>query len=165
MSRPEVDGRILAQGWCALSLLHNRIDAHLERALQSAHDLSVREYSALLVLSEQYEGEVRHLSMTRLAETVSLSQSATTRLVTRLEDRGLLARYLCPTDRRGIYTDVTEEGRKLFAAARATNDAALEEALAQADESPELRPLVAVVRAMQAAAAPGAAPAEPVPAG
>jgi DNA-binding MarR family transcriptional regulator len=150
--RPEIDGRLLAQGWCALSLLHDRIDAHLERALQAAHGLSVREYSALVVLSEQHDGDGGHLSMSRLAQTVALSQSATTRLVSRLEERGLLVRYLCPTDRRGIYTNVTEKGRELFEQARVTNDAALEEALAQAEESPELRPLVAVVRAMQEAA-------------
>lgn len=152
MSGPEIGGRILAQGWCALSLLHDRIDGHLERALQAEHRLSVREYSALVVLGEQHDGDGGHLSMTRLAETVSLSQSATTRLVTRLEDRGLLVRYLCPTDRRGIYTNVTDKGRELFARARATNDRALAEALAEAEKSPELRPLVAVVRAMQEAA-------------
>ena len=32
----------LAQGWCALSLLHGRIETHIERALQAGHDLSVR---------------------------------------------------------------------------------------------------------------------------
>lgn len=149
MSRPEIGGRLLAQGWCALSLLHDRIDAHLERALQAEHGLSVREFSALVVLSEQHDGDGGHLSMTRLADTVALSQSATTRLVTRLEERGLLIRYLCPTDRRGIYTNVTDEGRVLLADAEATNGAALEEALALAEESPDLRPLVAVVRAMQ----------------
>ena len=47
----------LADGWCALSLLHGRIEAHLERALQSAHGLSVREYSLLNVLSRQHDGE------------------------------------------------------------------------------------------------------------
>ncbi|MEU8134834.1 MarR family winged helix-turn-helix transcriptional regulator [Streptodolium elevatio] len=152
MRGPEIDGRVLAQGWCALSLLHDRIDAHLEKALQSAHGLSVREYSALVVLSEQHDGDGGHLSMTRLADTVALSQSATTRLVTRLEERGLLVRYLCPTDRRGIYTNVTDAGRALFDRARETNDRALEEALAHAEKSPELRPLVEVVRAMQHAA-------------
>lgn len=28
-------------------------------------------------------------------------------------DRGLLSRYLCPTDRRSIYTDVTDAIRQL----------------------------------------------------
>ena len=36
----------LAQGWCALSLLHGRIEAHIERALQAGHELSVRSPSS-----------------------------------------------------------------------------------------------------------------------
>lgn len=58
--------------------------------------------------------------MKQVADAVVLSKSAATRLITRLEDRGLLARYPCPTDRRGIYTDVSEAGLKLLAEARPT---------------------------------------------
>lgn len=135
----------LAQGWCALSLLHGRIEAHIERALQAEHGLSVREYSLLNTLSRQHSGEGGHLQMKQVADAVVLSQSATTRLVSRLEDRGLLSRYLCPTDRRGIYTDVTESGLALLERARPTNDAALREALDAAARNPELSPLVAAV--------------------
>ncbi|AJE84063.1 MarR family transcriptional regulator [Streptomyces albus] len=151
----------LAQGWCALSLLHGRIEAHIEKALQSRHGLSVREYSLLNSLSRQHNGEGGHLQMKQVADAVVLSQSATTRLVTRLEDRGLLSRYLCPTDRRGIYTDVTEEGNRLLAEARPTNDGALREALDEAARDPQLAPLV---RAVETAGVPlastpvGAAP-------
>ncbi|ROO86545.1 transcriptional regulator [Actinocorallia herbida] len=141
----------LAQGWCALSLLHGRIEAHIERALEAGHGLSVREYSLLDVLSRQHDGEGGHLQMKQVADAVVLSQSATTRLVTRLENRGLLARYLCPTDRRGIYTNVTSEGRALLEAARPTNERALREALAEAAEYPELAPLVEAVSAVPAA--------------
>ncbi|MFD9584380.1 MarR family winged helix-turn-helix transcriptional regulator [Streptomyces sp. NPDC059980] len=144
----------LAQGWCALSLLHGRIEAHIERALQAHHGLSVREYSLLDVLSRQHDGEGGHLQMKQVADAVVLSQSATTRLVTRLEDRGLLARYLCPTDRRGIYTNVSETGLELLAAARPTNDAALREALDDAAEIPELAPLVRVVESANAPVQP-----------
>ncbi|GAB2864861.1 MarR family transcriptional regulator [Streptomyces deserti] len=140
----------LAQGWCALSLLHGRIEAHIERSLQSQHDLSVREYSLLDVLSRQHDGEGGHLQMKQVADAVVLSQSATTRLVTRLEDRGLLERYLCPTDRRGIYTNVTEAGLKLLEEARPTNDTALREALDEAAKNPELAPLVRVVETLKA---------------
>ncbi|MFE2171217.1 MarR family winged helix-turn-helix transcriptional regulator [Streptomyces sp. NPDC059447] len=136
----------LAQGWCALSLLHGRIESHVERALQAGHGLSVREYSLLDVLSRQHSGPGGHLQMKQVADAVVLSQSATTRLVTRLEDRGLLARYICDTDRRGIYTDVSESGLALLAEARPTNDAALREALDRAALTPELAPLVAAVR-------------------
>lgn len=83
-----------AQGWCALSLLHGRIESHLERALQAGHGLSVREYSLLDVLGRQHDGEGGHLQMKQVADSVVLSQSATTRLITRLEDRGLLERYV-----------------------------------------------------------------------
>lgn len=139
----------LAQGWCALSLLHGKIETHIERALQVKHDLSVREYSLLDVLSRQHDGEGGHLQMKQVADAVVLSQSATTRLVTRLEDRGLLSRYLCPTDRRGIYTDVSESGTALLAEARPTNDAALREALDEAALNPELAPLVRAVEAVR----------------
>ncbi|MER5735080.1 MULTISPECIES: MarR family transcriptional regulator [unclassified Streptomyces] len=135
----------LAQRWCALSLLHGRIESHIERALESGHGLSAREYSLLDVLSRQHDGPGGHLQMKQVADAVVLSQSATTRLVTRLEDRGLLTRYLCATDRRGIYTDVTEAGQKLLAEARPTNDRALREALDEAGKNPDLAPLVQVL--------------------
>ncbi|MFH8339578.1 MarR family winged helix-turn-helix transcriptional regulator [Streptomyces sp. AM6-12] len=138
----------LAHGWCALSALHGKIEAHIERALQAKHDLSVREYSLLDVLSRQHDGEGGHLQMKQVAEAVVLSQSATTRLVTRLEDRGLLERYLCPTDRRGIYTNVTEAGLRLLEEARPTNDGALREALDDASENAELAPLVRAVESL-----------------
>ncbi|WP_181765702.1 MarR family winged helix-turn-helix transcriptional regulator [Streptomyces albidus (ex Kaewkla and Franco 2022)] len=146
MSRPDPG---LAQGWCSLSALHGRIEAHIERALQAEHELSVREFSVLDVLSEQHEGEGGHFRMNQLADAVVLSQSATTRLVNRLEERGLLTRYLCKDDRRGIYTNVTDAGHSLLDAARPTNDAALSEALDAAEARPELAPLVKAVRALQ----------------
>lgn len=135
----------LAQGWSALALLHGRIESHIERALEAGHDLSVREYSLLDVLSRQHDGDGGMLNMKQVADAIVLSQSATTRLVTRLEDRGLCERYLCPHDRRGIYTKVTDTGHVLLEAARPTNDAALREALDEAAKNPELAPLVRVV--------------------
>ncbi|MER8156081.1 MarR family transcriptional regulator [Streptomyces sp. NPDC094472] len=143
-------GQALAQGWCALSSLHGRIETHIERALQAGHDLSVREFSVLNVLSGQHDGDGGHLQMKQLADSVVLSQSATTRLVTRLEDRGLLSRYICPSDRRGIYTNVSDDGLKLLEDARPTHDAALREALADAARRPELAPLVVAVERLTA---------------
>ncbi|MEU6037449.1 MarR family transcriptional regulator [Actinomadura sp. NPDC047616] len=141
---------VLAQGWRTLSLFHGKIEARIEHALQSGHGLSVREYSLLDVLSRQHDGPGGHLQMKQVADAVALSQSATTRLVTRLEGRGLLTRYLCPTDRRGIYTDVSEAGAKLLAEARPTNEAALRQALDEAAQNPELAPLVKAVETLHA---------------
>ncbi|MES9542254.1 MarR family transcriptional regulator [Actinomadura sp. NPDC000600] len=144
----------LAHGWSALSLLHGRIESRVERALQARHRLSAREYSLLDVLSRQHDGEGGHLQMRQVADSVVLSQSATTRLVTRLEDRGLLSRYLCPTDRRGIYTDVTEAGLRLLEEARPTHNTALREALDEAATDPALAPLVHAVLQLQDGALP-----------
>jgi DNA-binding MarR family transcriptional regulator len=130
-----------------LSLLHGRIETHIERALQ-AHHLSAREYSLLDVLSHQHNGEGGHLRMNQVADAVVLSQSAATRLVSRLEDRGLLTRYLCATDRRGIYTDVTPAGLALLEQARPTHDAALREALDVARADHRLAALVDTVEAL-----------------
>ncbi|WP_430332122.1 MarR family winged helix-turn-helix transcriptional regulator [Rhodococcus sp. ACT016] len=144
----------LAHSWSALSLLHGRIEGRVERALQAGHQLSAREYALLDVLSRQHDGDGGHLQMRQVADSVVLSQSATTRLVTRLEDRGLLSRYLCPTDRRGIYTDVTDEGRRLLDEARPTHNSALREALDQAAAEPELAPLVRAVEQLQGSVEP-----------
>ncbi|MFI9434957.1 MarR family winged helix-turn-helix transcriptional regulator [Streptosporangium sp. NPDC052375] len=144
----------LAHSWSALSLLHGRIESKVERALQAGHRLSAREYSLLDVLSRQHDGEGGHLQMRQVADSVVLSQSATTRLVTRLEDRGLLSRYLCPTDRRGIYTDVTDDGLRLLEEARPTHNTALRQALDQAAVDPVLAPLVHAVQQLQGGVQP-----------
>ncbi|MEU4571925.1 MarR family winged helix-turn-helix transcriptional regulator [Nonomuraea sp. ATR24] len=131
-----------AQGWRTLAALHAKIEDRLEKALQKEHGLSVSEYTVLDVLARQ---DGWHMRMQQLARAVVLSQSATTRLVTRLENRGLLSRYLCEDDRRGIYTEVTQAGRDLLATAGPTHDTVLKEVLAEAAEQPELAPLAAVI--------------------
>lgn len=136
----------LAQRWCALKVLHDRIEAQVERALQKERGISVREFSLIEVLSRQHDGEGGHLTMSSLADSVALSQSATTRLVARLEERGLLNRYLCPTDRRGVYTDLTPAGWEQLEAARPINAAALAEALDSQAGNPELAPFLEALK-------------------
>ncbi|AUY49074.1 MarR family transcriptional regulator [Streptomyces sp. CB01881] len=130
---------IRARGWRTLAALHGLIDTALEKALQAEHQLSVVEFTVLDALSRQ---DGWHMRMQQLARAAALSSSATTRLVTRLEDRGLLSRFLCADDRRGIYTELTPEGRHLLQAARPVHDATLEATLAKATGIPELAPLV-----------------------
>ncbi|GGX59965.1 hypothetical protein GCM10010358_13090 [Streptomyces minutiscleroticus] len=68
----------LAQGWCALPLLHDGIESRAGRALQAGHGLSAREYSLLDVLGRRHDGEGGHLRMRQVADAVVLSRSATT---------------------------------------------------------------------------------------
>ena len=130
---------VRAQGWRTLAALHGLIETELERSLQSAAQISVVEYTVLDALSRQ---DGWHMRMQQLARASALSPSATTRLVNRLEDRGLLTRILCADDRRGIYTELTASGSKLLDQARPVHDATLERTLAEAKQIPELAPLV-----------------------
>ncbi|MFF5260498.1 MarR family winged helix-turn-helix transcriptional regulator [Actinomadura viridis] len=139
MPRPGTDVEARAQGWRTLAALQARIEERIERALQERHGLSVNEFCVLHHLAGP---EGRHTRMQRLASLLVLSQSATTRLVTRLERRGLLTRVLSEEDRRGIYAEATEEGRALLAEAAPTHNEALDAALAEAADLPELTPLV-----------------------
>lgn len=139
---------VRAQGWRTLVALHGLLETRLERALQREHELSVVEFTVLDALNRQ---DGWHMRMQQLARAAALSSSATTRLVTRLEGRGLLTRILCEDDRRGIYTELTPSGRDLLERARPTHDRVLEESLAEAAEVPELAGLVDALHAPVAA--------------
>jgi len=132
------------EGWRRLAILHTRIAARLERALQDDVELSVSEYGVLDLLSRQQD---YHLRMGQLATTMAMSHAAITRLVTRLEDRGLLTRCLCPDDRRGIYSEVTSDGFALLQRARPTHDATLSTALLEAAYTPGMTHLIEAIRA------------------
>ena len=134
---------IRAQGWRTLAALHALIETELERALQAGADLSVIEFTVLDALSRQ---DGWHMRMQQLARAAALSSSATTRLVNRLEDRGLLTRILCADDRRGIYTELTDAGRLLLDSARPIPDETLARALDAAGETAELAPLVGALQ-------------------
>lgn len=128
-----------ATGWRTLAALQQRIETRIEKALQERHGLSVNEFCVLHHLAGP---DGPHTRMQQLADLLVLSQSATTRLVSRLEGRGLLTRVLSQEDRRGIYAQATDAGHALHAEAAPTHNAALEAALAEAAHLPELTPLV-----------------------
>ncbi len=137
---------VRAQGWRTLAALHGSIETELEKSLQASSELSVVEYTVLDALSRQ---DGWHMRMQQLARATALSSSATTRLVNRLEDRGLLTRILCADDRRGIYTELTLAGQKLLEAAKPVHDQTLASALEAAESVPELEPLVRALGALQ----------------
>lgn len=139
MSTLHSKSKRLTRGWGTFARLHERVQSQVEQQMLVEHGISIREYSLLQVLSRQHNGTGGHLQMRQVSDAVMLSQSATTRLVTRMEKRGLLERCLCPIDRRGIYTNVTPEGFALLKAARPTHDAALEKALEEARREPQFR--------------------------
>lgn len=89
--------------------LAERLDADLR-----AFGLDLGEYEILVTLSEAAERRVR---MSELADAVHQSRSRLTHTVTRMERAGLVDRSSCPTDRRGVWAHLTDEGFRLLEAA------------------------------------------------
>jgi DNA-binding MarR family transcriptional regulator len=114
-------GRHYLSEWRALNSLHGHLENAATKAL-AEFDLSLVEFTVLDILEEQANG---HMRMQDVALVAGLTTSATTRLVTRLEERALLRRLLCDYDRRGIYTELTTEGRELLTRARPRHDDAI----------------------------------------
>ncbi|MCP2169163.1 MarR family winged helix-turn-helix transcriptional regulator [Goodfellowiella coeruleoviolacea] len=127
--------------WHRLRLAVGRINERLERAL-SPYGLSLSEYTALAAL--QFSDDGGHLRQQVLADAVPLNQSSLSRLVARLEREGLTERYHCYNDRRGVYTQITEKGRRKVHEARTAYLDTLREALADEEADDLLTALFAV---------------------
>ncbi|WP_092925123.1 MarR family winged helix-turn-helix transcriptional regulator [Actinopolyspora alba] len=119
----------LEHRWHQLRLVESRVSEQLEHALQREHELTLSEFCALAALA--YSDDGGHLRQQILAEAIPLNQSSVSRLVGRLENDGLTERYLCPTDRRGVYTQITDRGRNKLLQARPTYLRVLEYALGE----------------------------------
>ncbi|MFD0901182.1 MarR family winged helix-turn-helix transcriptional regulator [Actinomadura sediminis] len=94
-----------------------RLSDIMDRDLKAKHGLSVSEYEILVRLSEAPE---RRLRMAELAENASQSRSRLSHTCARLESKGLVERDNCPSDKRGVFANLTDEG--LAALERAARD-------------------------------------------
>ncbi|MEM9034538.1 MAG: MarR family transcriptional regulator [Actinomycetota bacterium] len=101
------------QAWRPLAAMLLLLPPHLGAALQP-HGLTFFEYSTLVVLDAS---EDRTRSMTELAVLSNGELSRTSHSAKRLEQRGLIRRHRCPTDRRVTLVSLTEDGLALLAAA------------------------------------------------
>jgi DNA-binding MarR family transcriptional regulator len=110
-------GPQLIDEWRELLARHARVNAALERDLQRHHRLSVTELEALQRLEEN---DVDGCRLQKLVEDVHMSQSALSRLVSRLEEEGLVSRRSCAEDSRGTYACITDAGRARVREAEAT---------------------------------------------
>jgi DNA-binding MarR family transcriptional regulator len=115
----------LAASWHELMGRYNHLTCRLDRELGAEHDLSSSEFEVLQLLhGAKPNGKVR---MSELADHAHLSQSALSRLVSRLENDGLVSRNTCADDRRAQWTEITADGRARYKAARPTHRKILRE--------------------------------------
>ena len=89
--------------------------------------MSVSEFDVLITLDNAPE---RRLRMTDLARATMLSSGGMTRLVGRLEDRGLVRREPDPGDARAFQATLTEPGQVALARARITHDRVIADLIA-----------------------------------
>ena len=119
----KVSDEKLAESWHELMGRYNQLSCRLDRELGAQHDLTSSEFEVLQLLHNAAE-KVR---MAFLAEQVHLSQSALSRLISRLENDGHVCRNTCTDDRRAQWTEITAAGRKRYEAARPTHRKILRE--------------------------------------
>jgi DNA-binding MarR family transcriptional regulator len=118
-----VDARV---AWQRLLRVSSRVTREFDRRLEDEHRISVREFDVLITLDTEDGGGLR---MTDLANAVMLSSGGLTRLVGRLEERGLVRREPDAADARAFHALLTESGRARLAEARVTHDAVIAELL------------------------------------
>jgi DNA-binding MarR family transcriptional regulator len=116
----------LASEWHDLMGRYHRITCALDRRLAAEHGLSGSDFE---VLQQLYSAGPRcdAIRMSELGERVHLSQSAFSRLITRLEQAGLVERTVCADDRRSALTRITDAGVQRYLEARPTQRAVLRE--------------------------------------
>lgn len=83
------------------------LNGRLSRELQEQHGIALADYEILVRLSEQPDHRMR---MSMLADEVVASKSRLSHQVARLEDDGLVRREICPSDGRGVFAVLTDQG-------------------------------------------------------
>jgi DNA-binding MarR family transcriptional regulator len=96
----------------ALMRAHEAVLDQVEMDLEGALGLPLAWHEVLVRLARAPDGRLR---MAELARSVLLTKSGFTRLADRMEEAGLIARAACPTDRRGTFALITEEGQATLA--------------------------------------------------
>jgi DNA-binding MarR family transcriptional regulator len=114
----------LAADWHQLMGRYQRLMCALDRELGNTHDLTASEFEVLQQLELADECSLR---MNVLGDSAHLSQSALSRLVSRLERDGLVERKACEQDRRSLFVALTDAGRERYADARPTQRRVLRE--------------------------------------
>ncbi|MBA3528268.1 MAG: MarR family transcriptional regulator [Propionibacteriaceae bacterium] len=96
--------------WRAYLLGSARLAEKLDADLRQ-FGIDLAEYEILVSLEEVPDHRLR---MSELAEAVHQSRSRLTHTIARMEKSGLVARATCPTDRRGVWAQLTPGGMELL---------------------------------------------------
>ncbi|NLT31789.1 MAG: MarR family transcriptional regulator, partial [Propionibacterium sp.] len=101
------------QIWRTYLLGSARVSERLDADLRP-YGIDLGEYEILVCLEESPD---RRMRMSELADSVHQSRSRLTHTVARMEKSGLVVRQSCPTDRRGVWAQLTDKGFELLSSA------------------------------------------------
>src|ERR1700732_3387704 len=90
-----------------MSLMQLQLQARLGRRL-GEQGLSYQDYLVLATLSDHPDGRRR---VVELSDELGWEKSRLSHHISRMCERGLVAKIPCPSDQRGIYVEITEQGR------------------------------------------------------
>ena len=107
------------RAWHGSLQFNNAVMRALDAALMASHGISVKEFDVLITL---FNAPDERLRMTELSESVVLSPSGVTHLVTRLERDGLVSRVVDADDRRSYFAALTREGNARLRESRPTHN-------------------------------------------
>src|SRR5438105_4407694 len=124
--------------WVGFLRAHHVLVAELDDDLRREHGLPLTSFDVLAQLDRAPDHQLR---MSELADAVLLSRSGLTRLVERLEAKGLLERRECTEDARGAYAVLTDDGRALLVDARKTHLAGVRTRFIERFDEQELQSL------------------------
>lgn len=143
--------------WRSFLRSHAAMMRRLERDLVNEHGLPLAWYDVLVQLAEAPEHRLR---MTELAERVLLSRSGLTRLVDRLTATGLVSRQSDPSDARGTFSVLTDEGMDRLREAAPTHLRGVGEYMSRLSAR-ELDVLAALLAKLHGAETAGECPSAP----
>jgi DNA-binding MarR family transcriptional regulator len=98
--------------WRAFLRAHSTMLRRIARDLEDAELPPLTWYDVLAALRDAPEG--RPLKQVELAERVLLSHSGLSRLIDRMEAKGLVDRVRCPGDRRSLNIQLTDAGEEML---------------------------------------------------
>jgi len=126
------------RAWIRLLRAYAALTREMDARLRRDHSLSLREYEVLLALGDAPGGRLRRVD---LAAMMLLTQGGVTRLLERLERDGLVGRAAGENDRRVVYAELTEAGRRLLFVAQRSHRRDIEELFGAHFDAGELREL------------------------
>ncbi|GAA3824381.1 MarR family winged helix-turn-helix transcriptional regulator [Streptomyces phyllanthi] len=97
--------------WRAYVHASTLLEDHLDRQLQRDAGMPHVYYHLLVVLSEAPH---RRLRMTELAMRAKITRSRLSHAVARLEKNGWVRREDCPSDKRGQFAVLTDQGHEVL---------------------------------------------------